>query len=230
MPQGFAFSRRVAGDWENSRPSVQRNQRELETWLNAYTIRADVDAVTLDLTSYTTSVAAPTSANHAATKDYVDSLAYHDLSHSIYAAYGPASALTVDNTEKAIDFSTEVERDTANYSESSGTITITNAGLYEVLAVVSIESVDDTGGIRGAPRLIVRYDPNTGTFAAQPPFARGYLREDATEALSENLVFIRPINVVASGKIEVRITDNVATEPNEQVPVNGASVFIRRIS
>lgn len=142
--------------------------------------------------------------------------------------FGPSTAMTVNNTNKTVLFDSQAVADTG-LSYSAGDWTVTDAGLYEIDVRVTVETIDDTAGIRGEPEISLWTRPDAGSYSAINPKAKDYTREDATDTLSAHLTIHRIISLSALDGIKVTVTDNVTTEPNEQVAANMCSMSIKKL-
>lgn len=152
----------------------------------------------------------------------------HNLMAPLYLAmYGPGSNLTVNNTLQTIVFDTNL-LDDGYITDSSGVFTLPDPGVYEIHVNVTVETTGTTGGTRGAPTLRVQVDSGGG-YAQYGTDQADYIREDANE-LSAHISWTAPIETTSDDwLLRVRIFDQIATEPTEQVPADGAQITIKRV-
>jgi hypothetical protein len=139
--------------------------------------------------------------------------------------------LVLTNVAQVIPFNVESIKDsyyTHSTTVNPGEVTINQDGLYKISSLMTIGSIDDTGGIRGNPRMNIQIDTGSG-FVAQLDTMGGYVRENDTEELSCSVTGIGYFQFSAGDKLRITTYDTVATEPNEDTQPYSQRLLIEYI-
>ena len=151
-----------------------------------------------------------------------------DQFQTVFYGYDTTGGLAVNNTQQAIDLDTEVVKDSI-YTHSTVTnpseVTLTEAGLYRIIAETSIETIDALAGTRGAPELRVQVNTGGGFNDIAGAVSVGYVRENGAGLLASALSVNILLQASANDIVQMVVQDLITTEPNEQT-IDDASRMI----
>lgn len=149
----------------------------------------------------------------------------------ILAMTGPDAALTMTTSLQTLVWDTATVVDDSYVTHSAGVFTLPDPGIYELHFNVTFESVDDTGGIRGAPVVRVQSATETGSYAQYAHEGAEYMREGASgNNHSAMVAWTFPIETTGTNwKIRARVFDDMTGIPNYIVPTSRSAAYIKRI-
>ncbi len=149
----------------------------------------------------------------------------------LFQGVDTAGGLTVSGTAQVIPLNYETIKDdyfTHSTSVNPGEVEINEDGWYKVSAMMTVASVDGTGGIRGNPELHIEIDSGSG-WVEQPDQMGGYVREDTTIPLSTSVTGVGLFEFSDGDKIRLTVYDTAATPPNEETRANSQRLILEYI-
>lgn len=162
----------------------------------------------------------PTADYHVATKKYVDDNAGGGGGGGVDAKPGAFSLSTSHNittTESTIPFDTEEFDPDTNYSNTSGEITVTDAGYYHVAVNVPINDDGTAGATRGAVFGFLQRDQTTGTWTTVNNIRGQVYEREASGGTGFHAGGIVSLSAgeVIRFRVDVSSTVDVSTESGE---------------
>jgi hypothetical protein len=141
--------------------------------------------------------------------------------------FSDSGSQSITSTEATLEFDTEDLDPDTNYALSSGAITVTTGGYFQVSVNIPIDDVDDLGAIRAAVFAFLQRDQGTGTWTSDAqtrPRGQDYARETSG---GEGVNFSGIVQLADGEALRVRIaqssTVTLSTETGQ------ASLTIHRV-
>lgn len=149
--------------------------------------------------------------------------------YTIPGVFTASGSDDITSTAATVSFDTEVLDPSSQYSISSGEITVTAAGYYEISYSVMITIDDDTGDVRSEGECWIERDSGSGFAAIAQSYGSNYLRELTGGGGGTSITATFICQLTAGDEIRLRAVQTYATV-NCSTVAGRPQLSIKRIS
>lgn len=147
---------------------------------------------------------------------------------SIFYAYDSVGGVMISMTPQTLDFNTTVLSD-PGYSISSGEITVSNTGVYQVSFCLVLESDGLAGTTRGKLMGRIELDDGSGYVIVPGSLTSNYIREQSPNLTSYMVTKTIPIEItIPNSKIKITFLNSTTTTVCE-TEAGASTIYITKL-